>query len=392
MVVDTWLNIKSLIEQIFPFWNQTVQAYPIPHQLLFNRPIPLSQQICSACDRIIKAFWQLRQNPSYQKYVKKQSGINHDPQNYAILMCYDFHVTEDGVKLIEINTNASFALIADLLNHQFHTSLPPKKQLSISYHEMLKNSIHEEWNRFGLNTNHKTVAIIDDQPEKQKAYFEFQYYKTLFEHWGWKTFICDPSDLYWNASQQQLEYDGQMIPFIYNRHCDFLFEDPKNQHLKQAFLDQVCFSPNPYEYSLLAHKQRLIDLSKKGFIEQFLSKENACVLQKVIPYSFSILDQTKEDLWSQRRKLFFKPKKLYGSKGAFRGMSISKSKLESIYNKEFMVQEYIPPPVFEGYKYDLRIYAYMSEMHLAVAKLYQGQVSNAQTPGGGLAPIQWTKT
>ena len=69
--------------------------------------------------------------------------------------------------------------------------------------------------------------------------------------------------------------------------------------------------------------------------------------------------------------------------------SISRKKFESIYNNSYMVQEYIPPPTFEDYKYDLRIYTYKSEPYLALARLYRGQVTNASTIGGGLASIDW---
>lgn len=382
--------LELFIRKEFPFWIETAKTYPIPQQLLFDRSIPLNKKIFYACCDVIKAFWQLRQNTSYQNYIQKQSDDLCDPRNYSILMCYDFHVTGDQIKLIEVNTNAAFGIVSGLLNQKNKSLLPISRQQP-TYFDMLKDSIVEEITRFGGNVQQTFIAIMDDDPTQQKAYFEFQYYKTLFEHWGWESIICDPSDLKWNANEGLLEYKGRTVHFVYNRCCDFLFEELKNQHLKQAFLSRaVCFSPNPYEYSLLAYKQRLIDLSQKGFLDQFnLSEEYVQVLKKSIPYSFAILDQTKEQIWSQRKNFFFKPKKLYGSKGVFRGASISKNTFASIYNEDFMVQEYIPPPVFEGYKYDLRIYAYKSDPQLAIARLYQGQVTNAHTPGGGLASIHW---
>lgn len=35
-------------------------------------------------------------------------------RHYSVLISYDFHLTEDGPKLIEINTNAGFFLGLDL--------------------------------------------------------------------------------------------------------------------------------------------------------------------------------------------------------------------------------------------------------------------------------------
>lgn len=379
--------ITDFIHKTFPFWKTTSHTYPIPNHLIFKKALPLPQNIFYKCHLIIKALWNLRQTPAYQAHVQKQTQVAHDPHHYAILMCYDFHVTEDDVKLIEVNTNASFGILAGLLSLKRKitpTFLP-------EYPKVLKDSLLEEIIRFGLKTSAVCIALMDDHPQQQKAYFEFEYYKALFEHWGYKTLICDPAELTWNPLKKVLQYKGQTVDFIYNRCCDFLFENPKNQHLRQAFLSHsTCFSPNPYEYSLLAHKERFIDISKKGFLEKCgLSKNQIQILQKAIPHSFSILDLSKEQIWSERKRLFFKPKKLYGSKGAFRGKSLSKNKLDSIYTLEFMAQEDIRPSVFEGYKYDLRIYTYKSDPHLAIARLYQGQVTNAHTPGGGLAPIHW---
>lgn len=388
-------HFKEFIHQEYPFWKDTLKNHPIKENLLFSQSIPLSNQVFQTCYLIIKAFWQLRQNPTYQKYVKEQSQMTYDPQHYSILMCYDFHITEAGVKLIEINTNASFAIVVGLLSHKNKDGLPLDLPTdNYNGHESLRHAIYEEMTRFGLNPrDHLNIAIMDNDPEKQKAYFEFHYYKSLFEHWGFKAIICDPSELQWDTSQKILKHRlGQKIHFIYNRCCDFLLERPSHQHLRQAFVSHsVCFSPNPYEYSLLAHKQRFIDLSNKNFLKTLnISEDCSQIIQETLPYSFSVLDLPKEQLWSQRKMFFFKPKMLYGGKGVFRGSSISKSKFESIYNKDFMAQKYIPPPVFAGYKYDLRIYTYKSEPYLAAARLYQGQVTNANTVGGGLASICWT--
>lgn len=38
-------------------------------------------------------------------------------------------------------------------------------------------------------------------------------------------------------------------------------------------------------------------------------------------------------------------------------------------------------------KVDVRLYAYAGRTMLAAARLYQGQATNFQTPGGGFAPV-----
>ncbi len=386
-------HLEEFIRINYPFWREALKNYPIQKDLLFSRSIPLNQKIFEACHLIIKAFWQLRKNIAYQNYIKTNYSIGCDPCNYSILMCYDFHITGEDVKLIEINTNASFAIIAGVLSRMNKQTLPFDLSMKdYDGHEFLRKAIEEEIALCKLDAGEINIAIMDDHPEKQKAYFEFHYYKNLFEHWGYNTVICDPSELEWDSKHKVLKHHlGQTIHFVYNRCCDFLLENPKNRHLKQAFIHtKTCFSPNPYEYCLLAHKQRLIDLSNKDFLSSLnLSRDELEIIKKGVPFSSSIRDISKEQLWSQRKNLFFKPKTLYGGKGAFRGASISRKKLESIYDESYMVQEYFPPSIFEGYKYDLRIYTYKSKPYLALARLYRGQVTNASTVGGGLASIDW---
>jgi len=38
-------------------------------------------------------------------------------------------------------------------------------------------------------------------------------------------------------------------------------------------------------------------------------------------------------------------------------------------------------------KFDVRVYTYGGEVLLTAARIYQGQVTNLRTQGGGLAPI-----
>ena len=388
-------HLEEFIYEHYPFWKKVFKSYPIKGDLLFGQSIPLKQQTFKKCHLIIKAFWQLRQNIAYQNHIKKTNySIDCCPSNYSILMCYDFHITDESVKLIEINTNASFGIVAGVLSHINKQALPFKLPIKdYDGHEFLKKAIKEEIDLCKLDLEDINIAIIDDHPEKQKTYFEFPYYKALFEHWGYNTIICDPSELEWDLKHKVLKHNlGQTIHFVYNRCCDFLLENPKNKHLKQAFIHhKTCFSPNPYEYCLLAHKQRLIECSNKSFLESLnLSNDGLQIIKESVPFSSSILDVPKEELWSKRKKLFFKPKTLYGGKGVFRGASISRKKLESIYNDAYMAQEYIPAPMFKDYKYDLRVYTYKSEPYLALARLYRGQVTNANTVGGGLASIDWT--
>ena len=69
---------------------------------------------------------------------------------------------------------------------------------------------------------------------------------------------------------------------------------------------------------------------------------------------------------------------------------------DSFYGPDFIAQDYVVPSEIEvtiqntpqKFKYDLRCYAYDGKLQLIMARLYQGQTTNLQTPGGGFAIVK----
>ncbi|MCB0349565.1 MAG: hypothetical protein KDD38_00180 [Bdellovibrionales bacterium] len=296
-----------------------------------------------------------------KKCTSEEQAILDAPiQNNSVLMAYDFHYDFDSQKLslIEINTNASAYLIVDqLYKSQNHEGNPWSDPLAA-----LKKSFFTEIG-FAPHSNNCRVAIIDDHIKDQRMYPEFLMYKSLFESWGLSTQLRD---------QDQIR--TQDFDFIYNRSTDFLFSDSKLAPLKTSFLSGApIFSPHPREYLLLAAKDRLIQFAKDR-------------ISKTIPDCFELKKHTDIDaVWANRKNLFFKPLRMYGSKGAYRGSSISKTAFDRLLSQDFLVQEYCPPGTYNDWKFDLRFYVYTDQIQMACARIYKGQVTNFLTPGGGLS-------
>ena len=78
----------------------------------------------------------------------------------------------------------------------------------------------------------------------------------------------------------------------------------------------------------------------------------------------------------------------------FRGESIARGTFQRILDGDGLAQDFIPAPAVSiggrEFKYDLRFFAYRDELRLACARLYQGQMTNATTPGGGVTSVHWT--
>lgn len=102
-----------------------------------------------------------------------------------------------------------------------------------------------------------------------------------------------------------------------------------------------------------------------------------------------------DQLWTDRKKLFFKPRRSFGAKAVYRGNSISKGMFQKIYNDDYLAQEFVPPGEItlargmghKNFKYDLRFYVYQNKIQLVGARLFLGQVTNFQEDDGGFAPV-----
>ncbi len=333
------------------------------------------------------ACFQLRESKEYQNVLSaeiQERGLK-DPGNKSICMSYDFHIDENQtLKLIEINTNAAFLVLGYEMYKMREMPLP----VSDFQIDDLKTSIETEMQLQGKSVNAGfRTAIIDETPEEQRLFSEFLLFQSYFEKWGWNCQIADFRSV-------------PEVDFIYNRYTDFFLNHPDSQGLREKFLNrQVCFSPNPYEYLLLADKQRMIDWNQDEFWEKFSSEIQSLkpTLQRNLPVTLDLNPQSADDVWANRKKYFFKPKRAYGSKQSYKGASISHRLYNDLIQQEMIAQEYVSAPerkfqTPDGeqiFKFDLRFYAYQDKVQMVVARIYQGQVTNLKTPYGGFAPVRF---
>lgn len=359
----------------------------IADNLLSPITVELSSAVLTQAQTIISTLFSLRERKSYQLHYLDAVSMKglHDPGNKSIMMSYDFHLDEQqNLKLIEVNTNASFLA----LGHEMYKARQLPLPVSDFSFDEVRQNILTEMSLQGKNPGTPLkVAITDDKPSEQRLFAEFLVYNELFKSWGWDSRIVDYRDLF-------KSFDPE---FIYNRYTDFFLTDESSQLLRDKFLNgDVCVSPNPYEYLLLADKQRLIDWGQEGFLEaQGLSEKEIAVVKTAVPMSYDFRTTAAEDIWSQRKKLFFKPKNAFGSKQSYKGASVSRKTFDELDKNDTIAQEFIPAPEVsyvtpegpQNFKYDLRCYAYQGRLQLIVARLYQGQVTNLRTPYGGFAPV-----
>ncbi len=364
-------SFVSFLKNRYSHLDEAVLRQAIADQLLSPFQIKLSRDQLDRLKSQIKWYGKLRDwselNLTDQYYAR---GLKK-PQNYSVCMSYDFHINPEGLpELIEINTNASF-LALGLEMYDFLKL--PNAAADFKQADLIKMFLAEH--QIVSQESDPSFVIIDDEPKQQRLYVEFLIYQQLLQEHDLKCGVVD------FRNTEAIE----KATLIYNRYTDFYLEQPVSAHLKKLFNERANFSPNPYEYFLLADKQRQLDWNKQTEVAKPSS----------LLKSYDLGSADRDQIWNERKQLFIKPKNSFGSKQAYKAASISKKTFEEVFNSNFIAQQLSVPAEVEvnvggqlqNMKYDLRCYAYKGELQLIVARLYQGQTTNLRTLGGGFAAV-----
>ncbi|APG28545.1 hypothetical protein A7E78_12250 [Syntrophotalea acetylenivorans] len=360
-------------------------------QVISSTTVELPRPALREMVRLMRALYALGHLPAYRERVLPQlpSVARFDPGHDAVMMGYDFHLTEEGPRLIEVNTNAGGGLLAYQAQYGF------KGEGSTDLDRLQRGflvSFGEELARHG-RSGLKRVAIIDETPSEQFLYHEMLTYADLLQQQGIDAQVVDPSAL--QADENGVLLQGQTVDLVYNRHCDFYLDSEAMSGLRAAYLAQkVCLTPNPFVYGLLADKRRMILWSDPAFLAELgLSDRGVDLLLRTVPQSRLLADVDVEQAWQQRKQLAFKPVTRFGSRGVLLGRKISRKRFDELTPDETLVQQLVPPSEVtaengEVMKADFRLFAYRNRLLGVAARLYQGQVTNMRTPGGGYAPVR----
>jgi len=379
--------------------NQDVLAtHP---QLFSNTSVFISPSHAKQMRRLIGAVTHVVKLPSYEQQVLAHAPkiAADDVGTEGVFMGYDFHMSEQGPQIIEINTNAGGAFInAALVSAQTEccraagVRLPLlKTHLDAEFMDMFLN----EWALQRGSKSLKTIAIVDENPQQQFLYPEFKMAQRLFEQHGLTTVIADPSELIFINGV--LQYHDVVIDLVYNRLTDFALAKNENTSLRQAYeAHAVVVTPSPHHHAIYADKRNLITFSDEKVLAQLgANAEDIAILQAGVPTTRSVTRENTDELWQERKQLFFKPATGFGSRAAYRGDKLTKRVWDEILQGDYVAQKIVPPSergiLVDGkettLKVDIRAYVYAGEIQLLVARLYQGQTTNFRTEGGGFAPV-----
>lgn len=372
-----------------------------PH-LFSEAPVFLSAADLAAMETVVGAIETTAATRAFQDVVLGWGPeiAMADMGPCGAFMGYDFHLTPDGPKLIEVNTNAGGAFLNGLLAQAQVACCPEIESLAPAarpigaFEATAWRMFEAEWRSQGRSGRPQVVAIVDDAPEKQYLYPEFLLAQAFFVRHGVEAVIVDPRDLRLDGGR--LRVGGTTIDMVYNRLVDFSFEQPESATLRQAYQDgAVVVTPNPRNHALLADKRNLTILSDPLWLASLGVDPEVRRGLAGIPVARLVTLENADAIWRGRKSLFLKPANGHAGRAVYRGDKLTRGVWEAILQGSYIAQDFAPPS--ERYvridgdpqvrKMDVRLYTYAGETILAAARVYQGQTTNFRTPGGGFAPV-----
>ena len=339
--------------------------------------------------------------PDLQRAALLRAGASaqHDPRIAGGLLGLDFHLTERGPQLIEINTNPGGVLINAEIQDGLQACCEaasrwlPEPPRGEAVRDAVFAAFEREWRQAG-GAGVPVVAIVDEQPETQYLSPEFRLFQGLFERHGWRAFIADPSAL--DHRDGALWLGATRIDLVYNRLTDFPLEQPGHAALRAAYLaGEVVLTPHPRAHALRADKRLLAWLSDAARLRELGA--TAGLAERIagrVPPTFEVHAGDAGRWWAERDRYYFKPAGGYGGKAAYAGARLTRKAFAQVLAGGYLAQQAVDPPrrargTEDALKFDVRAYVDPADgrVLLLAARLYRGQTTNFRTAGGGFAPV-----
>ncbi len=365
-------------------------------------PVFVSQPDHAAMVAVVAAIEHAVANPAYRERVLSWAPdiTRFDPGPIGVFTGYDFHLTPEGPRLIEVNTNAGGAFLCALASAaqtaccrevEAATGLSPEGDLEARIVAMFES----EWRRQGRTTPLRTIAIVDDDPIDQPLYWEFRLARAMFERHGYDAVIADPRDLVHRDGR--LWAGDRAIDLVYDRLVDFALAAPEHRALHDAHLaGDAVVTPAPRAHALYADKRNLVVLSDPQAMAGFGLAPADLDALGAVPTTVAVTAANAEALWRDRASYYFKPTGGHAGKAVYRGDKTTRGVWERIVADGHHVAQRLAVPsrrnvlvddVPTERKADIRLYTHAGEILLTAARLYRGQTTNFRTLGGGFAPV-----
>lgn len=338
--------------------------------LLAPCAVLLPRSEAAAVEQAVTALSAAFAAPGFAAQALETAGGSHLPDfgQSGWILGFDFHLTPEGPRLIEINTNPGGMLVVAaqaraLADLRPALGDPPEVEAEIVA------AFRDEWRLCRGDRPLRRVAIVDDDPANQYLLPEFRLYRRLLEAEGIAAEIVDAG-----------AFAPGWADMVYNRLVDLDLSSPAHTALAEAWrTGGAVVTPDPRSHVLYSDK-RVLGLLRDG-------------AAAAVPETMPLTEADAARLWADRRNWFFKPARGHAGKAVYRGAKITTSAWAGVLTSPYVAQRLIPPSRLHldhlgtDLKMDVRANARNGRVIQLAARLYQGQTTNFRTAGGGFAPI-----
>lgn len=348
-----------------------------------------------AMDNVIAAVNELAATTIYRdRVISEAPALARLPMqpDAGLFSGFDFHLSPDGPKLIEVNTNAGGAFYGALMDDLRHAEGVPGARTLNEWLDLFVLQVRNEWAIAGRDQL-RSVAIVDDAPEGQFLRLEFEMAADALRAHGIHAVVVPPEALTYRDGA--LMHAGRRIDLVYNRLTSFSLDRPQDEPLRHALeAGAAWITPGPRAHALLACKKNLVLMGDSDFLQSTGISQGACdALRGSVPETIRVTSTNAAALWDDRDRWYFKPLSGFGSRGVYAGCKLTRGTWETIVEGgNHVAQREVPPSRidvagFGPMRADVRSYAYQGRSFMRLARLYRGQTTNFRTPGGGFAPL-----
>ena len=395
--------LQASLEQRFGeagVWSRLQQSHP---HLFADSPVFVSPGQIVEMRAIIEAVESVVANGAYREQVLSwvPEIARHDQGTSGVFFGYDFHLTTDGPRLIEVNTNAGGAMLllhvagaqqacCDAVEN-FVAGRADLAEVERTFVEMFRR----EFQAVAPGRTLSRIAIVDEDPEGQFLSPEFTLFEQVFARHGIDAVVAAPDQF--ALDDGVLHIDSNPVDLVYNRLTDFYLQSDACQALKTAYQrNEAIITQGPFGHALYANKRNLTLLSDRDWLRDVgIDEETIATLAAGIPATCRLTRESADALWERRKQFFFKPAWGFGSRGTYKGAKLTRKTWERIIDEDYVAQRLVLPSerlvVAQGgeqsLKLDVRCFTYRGEIQLLGARLYRGQTTNLRTAGGGLATV-----
>ncbi|MDX8401657.1 MAG: hypothetical protein R8K47_03395, partial [Mariprofundaceae bacterium] len=182
--------------------------------LATSRPVPVFRHDLDRMLAFARLMAGLERSRAWLSLIRDRLPliVAHDPGMPSMLMGYDFHLTGEGPKLIEINNNAGGLHIGAGAPGGWLPQ-PAIADLEGDLEGRLRAMFPQAW---------RAIAIMDEDVRHQFMYPEMLAYAKLLRREGRAVFVVSPEEIV--ARPGGLDGEGRRLDALYNRHTAVYLE------------------------------------------------------------------------------------------------------------------------------------------------------------------------